>query len=173
MPRRTAGARAFNAILCPVDFSANSEAALRYAAILARNTGCPLFVVYVDDPLLAAVAATRKNAKAVLQAGERDLRRFVRRAAGMADDLSVTLITVAGKPSKEIVKVAERHDCDLIVIGYRGVGGASRLLFGSTTEGVMKATSIPVLAIPPAARRAARSDVKRRRAASARAARPR
>ena len=52
--------------------------------------------------------------------------------------MNVTLVTTAGKPAREIVNVAERHVCHLIVMGYRGVGGASKLLFGSTTEGVVR-----------------------------------
>jgi hypothetical protein len=39
--------------------------------------------------------------------------------------MNVTLVTAAGKPAREIVNVAERHGCDLIVMGYRGVGRAS------------------------------------------------
>jgi nucleotide-binding universal stress UspA family protein len=66
---------------------------------------------------------------------------------------NVTLVTTAGKPAREIVNVADRHGCDLIVMGYRGVGRASKWLFGSTTEGVVRTTSVPVLAIPSARRR--------------------
>ena len=45
--------RVFRSILCPVDFSPNSRAALRYAAMLARLSDAHLTVLYVDDPLLA------------------------------------------------------------------------------------------------------------------------
>jgi nucleotide-binding universal stress UspA family protein len=71
-------------------------------------------------------------------------------------------MTQAGTPAREIVKAAERQRCDLIVIGYRGAGRTSRLLFGSTTEGVMRTTAVPVVAIPPARRRARLPVGKRR-----------
>ena len=155
MPRDTAP-RVFRSILCPVDFSRNSRAALRYAAMLARLPDAHLIVLYVNDPLLATAASTRPDAEAIMVATENDLRRFVAGALRHATpSVSTTLLTIAGKPSSEIVRAAERHDCDLIVMGYRGVGRASRLLFGSTTEGVMRTTTVPVLAIPPT-RRAAR-----------------
>ena len=147
--------RVFRSILCPVDFSANSRAALRYAAMLARLSDAQLIVLYVDDPLLAAVMAARTTAPTMIAATETELQRFVTDALrGETPAPAYTVMTQAGTPAREIVKIAERRGCDLIVIGYRGVGRTSRLLFGSTTEGVMRMTAIPVVAIPPTRRRA-------------------
>jgi nucleotide-binding universal stress UspA family protein len=168
MPPQTGTAPLFTAILCPVDFSANSRAALSYAARLARGSNCRLVVLYVDDPLLAVAAARRYDARTIIRDEERDLRRFVAQVVGTTEIPPVTLVTVAGKPAKEIVKTAERHRCDLIVMGYRGIGKASRLFFGSTTEGVVRSTSVPVLAIPPAGRRAKRSPAGSRAAGARR-----
>jgi nucleotide-binding universal stress UspA family protein len=154
MPRHNSP-RVFRNILCPVDFSSNSRAALRYAAMLARLSGAHLLVLYVNDPLLAVAAAGRLDAAAVLTSTEKDLRRF---ASGILQDptppISATLLSIGGKPVQEIVAAADRHACDLIVIGYRGAGRASRLLFGSTAEGVVRMAPTPVLAVPPARRRA-------------------
>jgi nucleotide-binding universal stress UspA family protein len=154
MPRNAAP-RAFQSILCPVDFSSNSRAALRYAAMLARLSDAHLLVLYVNDPLIATAAATRPDAAAILASAENDLRRFVTAVISKGTPrIPTTLLTIAGKPSQEIVRAAQRHGCDLIVMGYRGIGRASRLLFGSTTDGVVRMAAAPVLAIPPARRRA-------------------
>ena len=152
MARQSTDPHVFRSILCPVDFSTHSRAALRYAAALARRSSCHLVVGYVNDPLLAIAAATKSDARALIHAREHDLHRFVVSVTA-ARPINVTLVTTAGKPAREIVNVAERHGCDLIVMGYRGVGRASKLLFGSTTEGVVRSTSVPVLAIPPGRRR--------------------
>jgi nucleotide-binding universal stress UspA family protein len=157
MARQPTGLPVFRSILCPVDFSTHSRAALRYAAALAQRSSCHLVVVYVNDPLLAIAARTRYAARDLIHMSQRDLRRFVTSVTA-ATPINVTLVTAAGKPARQIVKVAEHHGCDLIVMGYRGVGGASRLLFGSTTEGVVRITSVPVLAIPPARRRNKRAE---------------
>src|SRR5262245_3255846 len=162
MPRDTFP-RAFRSILCPVDFSANSRAALRYAAMLARLSDAHMIVLYVDDPLLAAVMAARTTAPTMIAAAEGELQQFVTSALrGATPAPAYTVMTRAGAPSREIVKVAQRHGCDLIVIGYRGAGRTARLLFGSTTEGVMRTTAVPVVAIPPA-RRSARLPMASRR----------
>ena len=54
-----------------------------------------------------------------------------------------------GKPPVEILRVAREHACDLIVISSHGVTGARKLFFGSTTERVLRETSVPVLVTPP------------------------
>jgi nucleotide-binding universal stress UspA family protein len=145
----------FRCILCPIDFSANSRAALRYGALLARLADAHLVVLYVEDPLLAAAMATRPAARALVASGEAELHRFVLGAVrGATPQPTLTVLTRIGNPAREIVKAAAQHSCDLIVMGYRGAGRASRLLFGSTTEGVMRTTSVPVVAVPPGRRQA-------------------
>lgn len=151
--------RAIGSILCPVDFSTNSRAALRYAAMLARMADGHLIVLYVDDPLLATAAARRRGARAMIAGTEHDLHRFVETTLGRVTARpSMTVLTVPGKPAECIVRTAAEHRCDLIVIGYRGAGRASRLLFGSTTEGVMRKAVIPVVAVPPGRRSAGAAD---------------
>jgi nucleotide-binding universal stress UspA family protein len=153
----------FRRILCPVDFSANSRAALRYAAMLARLSDAHLLVLYVEDPLLAAAMATRSTARALIVAAEKELRRFVASTLRHATPApATTLLTRVGKPAEEIVKTAASHACDVIVIGYRGVGRTSRLLFGSTTDGVLRKARVPVVAIPPARRGARVGGATRR-----------
>ena len=159
---RTAIPRVFRSILCPVDFSNNSRAALRYAAMLARLSDAHLLVMYITDPLVATAAASRPDVRAMLASTEDDLRRFIASAMrGATPAPAIAVLTIAGQPAPEIVKAAERHHCDVIVMGYRGAGRTSRLLFGSTTEGVMRRSCIPVVAVPPA-RRPARLPAPRR-----------
>jgi nucleotide-binding universal stress UspA family protein len=58
-----------------------------------------------------------------------------------------TLVT-DGEPSEEIVKAADEHGIDLIVMGTHGLGGYREMVIGSTTERVLRRTFIPVAAIP-------------------------
>ena len=61
-------------VLCPVDFSDASRAALRQAAAVAEYFGARLTVLTVDDPLLAQVAAHADLA--LPDETEQELRRF-------------------------------------------------------------------------------------------------
>ena len=158
MPKPKQGRSSFRSILAPVDFSKHAAAALRYAAGIANRSGGRLTVLFVNDPLLSTAAVASFGADAAKRS-EDELRRFVRRAlkSNASGIRAARIIVSTGKPAREIVNVARRRGCDLIVMGTHGLGGAARLFFGSTTQGVLQLTAVPVLAIPPAARRAKRS----------------
>jgi bacillithiol biosynthesis cysteine-adding enzyme BshC len=54
-----------------------------------------------------------------------------------------------GKPPVAILRVARERSCDLIVMSSHGLTGARKLFFGSTTERVLRETTVPVLVTPP------------------------
>lgn len=65
--------------------------------------------------------------------------------AGLGDRADV--VAVAGaSPADALARFAEEHDCDLIVMGRRGLG-AIRGMLGSVSFGVLRATDIPVLTV--------------------------
>ena len=140
---------AIPALVCPVDFSDGSRAALRYAAAIADHFGAMLTVLTVDDPLLAAAALTSAGPSLAADT-ESELRRFCGEVLGPATrgpktlDLRVSI----GKPAPEILRVAHETAADLIVISSRGSRGLRKLFFGSTTERVLRETSVPVLVTP-------------------------
>jgi nucleotide-binding universal stress UspA family protein len=59
------------------------------------------------------------------------------------------LVAAVGKPAPEILRVAVERGCDLIIMSSRGLSGVRKLFFGSTTERVLRETSVPVLVTPP------------------------
>jgi nucleotide-binding universal stress UspA family protein len=52
-----------------------------------------------------------------------------------------------GKAYQEIVRVAQAQAADLIVLGVHGRGRLDLMLFGSTTNRVVREAPCPVLAI--------------------------
>ena len=52
-----------------------------------------------------------------------------------------------GEPVAAILRLADEHGVDLIVMGSHGRGGIGRLLVGSTTEGVLRRCNVPVLVL--------------------------
>lgn len=54
-----------------------------------------------------------------------------------------------GDPIKEICAVAKQEEVDLLAMATHGRTGLKRLLLGSVAEGVLRATSLPVLLIHP------------------------
>jgi nucleotide-binding universal stress UspA family protein len=137
-------------VLCPVDFSDPSRAALGYAAAIADHFGAQLTVLTVDDPLLAEVAATTLRVPSLEHETEHELRRFVGEtlphAAGGPKRLEFRV--AVGKPAPQILQAAEDIGAQLIVMSSHGRSGVRKMFFGSTTERVLRETTIPVLVTP-------------------------
>jgi nucleotide-binding universal stress UspA family protein len=137
-------------VVCPVDFSEASRAALCYAAAIADHFGARLTIVVVDDPLLTEVAAATGRVPSLTEESEDELRRFCGETlARMGPGARTVEYRVAsGRPAIEILRVAREAGAELIVMGSQGRSGVRKMFFGSTTERVLRETSIPVLVTP-------------------------
>jgi nucleotide-binding universal stress UspA family protein len=52
-----------------------------------------------------------------------------------------------GKPWREVLRVSDEKQSDLIVIGVQGRAAADLLFLGSTTQHVVREASCPVLTL--------------------------
>jgi nucleotide-binding universal stress UspA family protein len=143
----------FTNILCPVDFSADSERALAAALSLARSTGGHVTLVTVVDPLLSAGASAAGADEALNEQTQQELRQLLDRAAPAVLPANLPAVSVrVGDAAAEILAQAAESNADVIVMGMRGIGGAQRLLLGSTSEHVLQHATIPVVVVPPPTR---------------------
>src|SRR4051812_3746569 len=110
--------RLFRSILCPVDFSEPATAALRYAASVAKRTSGRLFVLHVNDPMLAAAAAIMSAEPDYATVALSELRSFVGKglSATMRKALPIRYAVETGDPVRKIASAAERFQCDLVVM---------------------------------------------------------
>jgi nucleotide-binding universal stress UspA family protein len=141
---------ALRSILCPVDFSEQSQHALRWATALAAQHQSRLTVLTAVDPLLAHAAQARFGLDLAKAETEPALREFVTAAlATGASWAPEPIIDVrVGDASDAVLEAADRQGADLIVMGTHGLGGFRKLLLGSTTERVLRRTHTPLLAVP-------------------------
>ena len=65
--------------------------------------------------------------------------------ADLGDRANVEAVAGAS-PADALARYADEHDCDLIVMGRRGLG-AIRGMLGSVSFGVLRATEVPVLTV--------------------------
>lgn len=143
----------FTNILCPVDFSADSERALAAALALARVADGHVTILTVVDPFLNAGAEAAGADAALDEQTQHELRQLLDRAApGMAPSRVPAVAIRVGKPSKEILAQADECNADVIVMGMRGLGGAQKWLLGSTSQYVIGHSTVPVLVVPPPGR---------------------
>ena len=136
-------------ILCPVDFSDASRGALRYGAALAEHFGSTLAVMTATDPLLAEAAAMETGAARFEASTRQALETFMaetldRPLQGVTFELEAAI----GKPDAEILRVARERRADIIVMSSHGLTGFRKMFFGSTTERVLRETTVPMLIVP-------------------------
>jgi nucleotide-binding universal stress UspA family protein len=142
----------FRSILCPVDFSAQSRGALRYAAAVAQRFGGRVTVMFVNDPLLLAAGRIQYGGqRRFVDRTRAELARFVEQSirTSRLEQKTVAFDVAVGNPADEILRAARRLRSDLVVMGTHGLSGVRRLFFGSTTEQVLRRATVPVLATPP------------------------
>ena len=141
----------FRRIVCAVDFSDCSVAALTYAFALAAGSGAHLTAVNVVawqplgyDPLVGPADFAGFHV-AVERTALEQLHKVV--ASVTVEGVDIEETVASGKPHQEILRLAAERKADLIVLGIHGKNPVDRLLFGSTAEPVVRRASCPVLTV--------------------------
>lgn len=146
----TTTAAPYERLLCPVDFSESSLAALRLAVSLAEEADARLTILHVFDwPADDELLIERLDAPAFRRVVETPARD--RLEAMVTDDMRVwckpSTKVAYGKPYRGILETAAADNADLIVMGVRGRNPLDLTLFGSTTNQVVRRASCPVLTL--------------------------
>lgn len=145
----------FSRILVGVDGSDASGLAVTLGARLAHEHGGTLLVASAIDwiPIIAEAEAAsamidagplieglRQNADAILTEAAATAKRF---------DVDAQRTVLEGDAEGCLLQFANDSDVRLIVMGTHGRSGIGRLLLGSTTEAVLRRSTIPVLIVRP------------------------
>jgi nucleotide-binding universal stress UspA family protein len=130
-------------ILCPIDFSETSSAAVALADRLAAALGAEVVLAHAFDvPETYSSKGQYRPADPAVAARLED----VKLAAPAA---RVKRILHAGLPGEVICWLAQDQQCDLIVMGTHGRTGLAHLFLGSVAEFVLRHARCPVLTVRP------------------------
>jgi nucleotide-binding universal stress UspA family protein len=139
----------FKRILCPVDFSDSSLAALDFALSLAQQGDAELTLLHVfdagDEPLTNRPISVPEYWRLIEHDRTRELETIVPDSVRRWCQPSTR--TARGKAYREILGVAAEERCDLIVMGVHGRNALDLMLFGSTTNQVVRRATCPVLTV--------------------------
>jgi nucleotide-binding universal stress UspA family protein len=141
---------AFDNILCPVDFSPSSLAALRFSLKLAqeRTRVTVLHAVeYLDpeEPCEHVDFDLRRYRELLVEQARGRLHAAVLAEAPTAGRIEE--VVAINRAYREILRHAGESHTDLIVMGAQGHGGLELMLYGSNTQNVVRAATCPVLTI--------------------------
>ncbi len=138
----------YKKILFATDFSPASEAALKYATALARDSGATLVIAHVEELPLPYVGGELYMAQPDYPNPE--IKRMLEAIVPADSSVHYEHRLVLGVASEDIVRIANEESADLIVIGTHGRSGLKRVLMGSVAEAVMRHASCPVLTLKEA-----------------------
>ena len=155
-PRVRATSRVpFARVLCAVDFSEWSTAAVALASELAGAAGAALDLLHViewpwDEPPPPDFADIPGEQASALQ----EFRRYVTRsAAARLESVAgrtpngAAVHVAHGKAYAEILRAAASQAADLVVLGVHGRNPIDLTLFGSTANQVVRQATCPVLTV--------------------------
>jgi nucleotide-binding universal stress UspA family protein len=143
-------------ILCPVDFSEPSAAALRAAGTVAKAFDSEVIALHVQR-LEAPVYFTVSQAqalKAQLRKSARAAKDHLAEFASRYLDGAVRRVVkvVEADPLSAILEAQHEVKADLIAMGTHGRSGLARVRMGSITESVLHQANVPILTVGPGLR---------------------
>jgi nucleotide-binding universal stress UspA family protein len=139
-------------ILCPVDFSDYSRAAIDRAVALARPFKAEITALFVLPLLFPTERDTSAGAAPVApdpgiqSAVAEDLEEFLRPARDAG--LPIRLCVRSGECVGHILATATERESDIIVMGTHGHSGFEKWVLGSVTDSVLRKAPCPVLVVP-------------------------
>ena len=143
---------AFQRILVPIDFSAESTRALKTVASLSSGDGQSLLLVHVVGPIYDlrdfgyGPVQRRLPNEGLMRQARQKLRALGRRHVGAKWEWRCAVRS--GTAPKQILKAAEEFRADLLVMPTRGLSHAPSNEVGSTAERVVRHAPCPVLVLP-------------------------
>jgi nucleotide-binding universal stress UspA family protein len=146
-------------IVCGVDGSPDSRAALRVAADLAKRLGAKLVLAHVIEHVEAPDAVVGPMGTGTMprpllidapeqkEAGDQLLAQIAN-AAGVEQAERRVVFGFAGE---RLADLADEEQAELVVVGSRGRGAFKAAFLGSVSTNLIGAARCPVLVVPPGA----------------------
>lgn len=130
-------------ILVGCDFSPDSKLAVDYGLNLAHEFQAELHLSHVIQPSFYT-PKLQESKELRLRLAEQ-LERLAPEAR--PNGPTVQTVVLDGEPYLELITYASQQDIDMIVLGIRGHTLWQKLLVGSTTDRLIRHTTVPVLAV--------------------------
>lgn len=146
----------FQTVLVATDGTTDSEGAIEAALDLAHDTGATLLVLTVvpegtteeseeaDDDGPGRGSTSREEDEEITEAQERT-DSVIDHASEWG--VEARSIIWEGDAGETIIAAAEAEGADVIVVGTSGRGGVGRILMGSTSDHVIRNSTVPVLVV--------------------------
>ena len=145
----------FKNILIPTDGSKLSRKAAVQGVKLAKSLGAKVTALFAAPPATPIVyrdslpvgyATPSEHAQMIKRAAAKHLDLVAREAKKARVRFEAVQVT-SDYPAEDILKVAKKKKCDLIVMGTQGQSGLRGVFIGSVTRKVLDQSKIPVMVL--------------------------
>lgn len=138
----------FTKILVAIDGSPASKKALSVAVDMAKSFAAELHSLAVEGhlPAYAATIGEVEEAKAEKNHFFQRIQEEAR-AVAAEQEIDIGTITLAGDPAETIVRYAEEHGFDLLILAHKGHSRTRRFLLGSTSDKVVDHAPCTVMVV--------------------------
>lgn len=120
-------------ILVPLDGSKYSEKALLHACDMAKNYKSRLILLYVVEKLISINPLDRKAYLEMLRKVGNNVLLTGKKIA-TKQGMESKIVIKEGNIANEIIKLAKKEQCNLIIIGNKGLGTTVRFFLGSISN---------------------------------------
>jgi nucleotide-binding universal stress UspA family protein len=140
-------------VFVAADFTAESDAAMAWAAALREIGPCEFTVGFVDrwaGEQAWRAAKTYAKVSAVEEAHEKLALELRQRAAGFLpkESVQVRVLALTGRVDHDLLEMAEETSAELIVVGTHQWHGLSRIRHPSVSRRLLRAAPISVACVP-------------------------
>lgn len=136
-------------IIIPVDFSKQSEFALRTGAIIAKKNNAKLYVLHMlelsDSLITQSDNQTTNEMLFMIALTKKKFEPFLEK--DYLEGINVIPLIKHHKVYKEVDAVAQEVNADLIIMGSQGITTQDGLFAGSNAEKMVRNSSTPVLIV--------------------------
>jgi nucleotide-binding universal stress UspA family protein len=132
-------------VLIPVDGSDSSKNAAKYGTQLVNARHPKIYLLNVWEPINMTIGGemAEKLRKNAYDRSMAMLEEFKESLEGCG--MEIELVSRSGRPDYVILNVQDELDCDLIVIGSRGLSVLENVIMGSVVTRVLEGANCPVL----------------------------
>lgn len=138
-------------VLYATDFQTAAKLALPYALSIAREYNSKIYVVNVIDVSPFSAPGPTSALRAIEAQAIREAKEAVLELSPAFGQVPNEVLIRKGDIGKEISRIVEEKQIDLIVTGSHGREGFSKVIGGSVDEKIFRQAPCPVLTIGPKA----------------------
>ncbi len=137
-------------ILCPVDFSPQSQSVVEHATKVAEIFNAGIVVLNVVDDLAPEYIPYRKSSndmqmlhRTLEQDSQNRMKLHIQ--PKLRNTQNVTMLTAFGKPTEMITRISKEQHAGLIMMATRSMGITNQFIVGSTTYRVVRTAPCPLM----------------------------